>query len=150
MIPAVSKTLAKLFADETSLQGTEQINFNPPCRSRVGKSALSVYCYGIQTRPEVNRDPSSCRKSLRGIDLSFLISAWDATVLGEQQLLSEVLSSLLRHPQLAGDFLAPELQECSALSIEVESVPAIEPVVLWKSLGVPIRPALYVTVKVPG
>ena len=143
MIPAVSRTLAKLFADETSLKGTEQIDFHPPSRSLVGASVLSVYCYGIQANTEVHQ------KRIAGMNLSFLISAWDATVLGEQQLLSEVLSSLLRHRRLAGDWLAPELQECSELSIEVESIPAIEPVVLWKSLGVPIRPALYIRVQVP-
>jgi hypothetical protein len=142
MIPAISKTLANVLAIETSLSGVEQVDFNPPSQALTGKAALNIYCY--------NYCCDEMKPALADMDLAFVISAWDTPAWGDQPLLSEALLSLQNHQQLAGEFLSPELQDYRSLSIEVNSIPAIEPVVLWESLGLPMRPALYVTVKVPS
>ncbi|MCU0553033.1 MAG: Pvc16 family protein [Leptolyngbya sp. Prado105] len=142
MISAISKTLASVLAIETSLPGIEQVDFNPPSDALSGKATLNIYCYNYCWDE---------KKPLRSqVDLAFVISAWDTPAWGEQALLSEALSSLQNHPQLEAQFLSAELEEARSLSIEVNSIPAIEPVVLWESLGLPMRPALYVTVKVPS
>jgi hypothetical protein len=129
MIPAISKTLANLLAIETSLTGIDQVDFNPPAKGL--KAALNIYCYNYCCEP----------MAAPKVDLAFVISAWNTPIWGEQSLLSEALSSLQKHHQL-------EVSPGQALSVEVNSIPAIEPVVLWESLGLPMRPAIYVTVKV--
>jgi hypothetical protein len=142
MIPAISKTLAKVLAIETSLSGIDQVNFDPPSQALTGKTALNIYCY--------NYCYSEKKPSYQGANLAFMISAWDTPAWGSQPLLAEALSSLQRHRQIAGKFLEPELEAYRSLLIKVDSVPAIEPVVLWETLGLPMRPALYVTVKLPA
>lgn len=141
MIPAISKALANVLAIETSLNEVERVDFNPPSQSLMGKAALNIYCY--------NYCCAEKKPTLSEIALAFVISAWDTPAWGDQLLLSEALSSLKNHRQLEPKFLSPELEDYQALSIEVNAIPAIEPVVLWESLGLPMRPALYVTVKVP-
>lgn len=142
MISAISKTLANVLAIETSLNGLEQINFDPPSRTLTGKAALNIYCYNYCDAQE--------KPSYQGVDLAFVISAWNTPVWSDQPLLAEALSSLQRHRQVDGKFLAPELAEYRSLLIKIDSVPAIEPIVLWEMLELPMRPALYVTVKLPA
>lgn len=141
MIPAISKTLANVLAIETSLRGTEQVSFDPPSQALTGKIALNIYCY--------NYCYSEQQPSHQGVDLAFVISAWDTPAWAKQPLLTEALSSL-QHRQIEGKFLAPELEEYRSLSIKVDSIPMIEPIVLWETLGLPMRPALYVTVTFPA
>jgi hypothetical protein len=161
MIPAVAKTLAKILTDETSLCSTEQVVFNPPGQDFLDKPALNVYCYSIQkSNPEqAEISPAiacstvasmSSKSSLwRWFDISFLITAWDYTVLGEQQLLSEALASLSHRNSLQQDVLPIELQNHGQLVLNVSSGPAIDAATLWNSLGLPLRPALYITVRIP-
>lgn len=172
MIPAVTQTLASLLADETSLTGTEQIDFNPPGRCQGVRPRLNLYCYDLRQslsghpsfqcrvhQASQNSLPPGCTTSLAAypvesadpiwFDLSFLISAWDWTELGEQRLLSEALTLLLRHRLLGEDRLAPALSGWGKLSVSVSRVPLGEIAALWQALGAPLRPALYVTVTVP-
>lgn len=161
MIPAVAKTLAKILTDETSLCSTEQVDFNLPNPGLSDKPALNVYCYSIQrsnsTQVEILQNlacsalasPSVEQKLWRWFDISFLITAWDHTALGEQRLLSEALVSLSHRHWLQQDVLPVELQGCGQLILSISSEPAIAPAALWTSLGLPLRPALYITVKIP-
>lgn len=161
MIPVIAKNLAQILVDGTSLSSTEQIDFSPPSTDLIGQSALTIYCYNIQESRSSGSDALQlwgCNapfmtqidfKSLRWFELSFLISAWDYTVLGEQQLLSEALLSLINHPSLPLTLLLPELQIVEELPLEISSAPTIDPVMLWYSLGLPIRPAVYLAIKVP-
>jgi len=159
MIAAVAQTLALILAEETSLRGTEQIDFNPPRQDRVGRAGLTVYCYSLR---ESQREPLQVRQGVAGdgrvsaseiaprwFELSFLISAWDHTVLGEQQLLLEALTSLLGYRYLPGTLFSWELPQAEMLPVVVSPMPDVDLELLWRSLGVPLRPALYVTVTIP-
>ncbi|OLP16633.1 hypothetical protein BST81_19530 [Leptolyngbya sp. 'hensonii'] len=159
MIPAVARTLANILAKGTSLSSTEHIDLNPPGPRVTGRSGLTLYCYDVCKSSQVHAESlvPSIEKTqltneqylLQWFDVSFLVSAWDYTVLGEQQLLSEALTSLVGHPSLPEEMLAPELRGHGDLPLVISLQPAINPVMLWTSLGVPLRPALYVTVSIP-
>ena len=163
MIPAVAQTLAEILACGTSLNSTEQIDFNPPCLQSAAELGLNLYCYNIRESnplqpvdPRIafntnceERTPISSNSSPVWFDVSFLVSAWDCTALGEQRLLSEVLILLLRHRLLREELLAPELRGYGSLPIKIASVSPIDTVALLNSLGVPLRPTLHVTVTIP-
>jgi len=146
MISAVAQTLAQILVNGTSLQGTEQIDFSLPHREP-GETGLTVYCYCIQEHP-VDSPAWNQPVTQRQIEVSFLISASDYTVLGEQQLLSEALMSLLCQNWLQGDLLPAELG-CERLPFVISPIPGLDLTALWRSLELPLRPALYVTVTVP-
>lgn len=187
MISAVTQTLASLLADETSLTGTEQIDFDSPATRRSVRPRLNLYCYDLrqcdrtvnaawsvrshaafqhqvhqvsqlaqrQVSPISGPDPLSEQLSVSPLtdviwfDISFIVSAWDWTELGEQRLLSEALAPLLRHPLLREDRLVPALWGWGAISIQVGTVSFGDVAALWRALGAPLRPALYVTVTAP-
>ena len=160
MLPAVAQTLANILVGDTSLSSTEHIDFNPPGSELSGQPGFNLYCYSII---ECLRDESSLTASelinpppqspslstIRWFDVSFLISARDHTWLGKHQLLSEALMSFLNRPQLEEDLLAPELQGYGSLSLSMRPNEIINPATLWTSLGVPVRPALYITITIP-
>ncbi|MDX2100068.1 MAG: Pvc16 family protein [Leptolyngbyaceae cyanobacterium bins.59] len=159
MIPAVAQALAQILTEGTSLQGTEQIDFNPPSRELAGKPVLTIYCYSLRESQQAAYDISVNQSSEvieidhslitpRWFDVSFLISAWDHTALGEQWLLSEALRALLCHCWLNGNQLPSETQG-RQLPLVISQTPEVEAVLLWQSLGLPLRPALYVTVTIP-
>jgi hypothetical protein len=161
MIPAVAQTLAKILADGTSLRSTEQIDFNPPAATPIRRSGLTVYCYNIQECqpttatpwPETGYGAATWTQletsTQRWFELSFLVSAWDYTALGEQQLLSEALRSLLQHDWIYSSDLAPKLQSGEPSAFKIASTPEVDAIALWQSLEQPLRPALYITVTVP-
>jgi Pvc16 N-terminal domain len=161
MIPAVAQTLASILADRTSLRSTEQIDFNPPNPALIGKAALTVYCYHIQAcspapfEPPCDRDchpwlaVHSTALSQPWFELLFLITAWDFTILGEQQLMSEALSALLCQEWVYRDRQSPDAQHHEDILFKVSSTPTVDPIQLWQSLNVPLRPAIYITISVP-
>jgi hypothetical protein len=159
MIPAVAQTLAEILAGGTSLISTEQIDFKHPGMQQDIKPALNLYCYDIREHNQVlhlgsqytqdNPPLTAVHCPTLWFDVSFLISAWDCTALGEYRLLSEALTLLLHHRSLPETLLAPTLRGYGSLSLTVSSVGLIDAAILWKALGVPLRPALYVTVKTP-
>jgi len=163
MIPAVAQTLAEILAGGTSLISTEQIDFShPTLRPHTGQG-LNLYCYDLRQRSrgsdsERQKDSNNSwgnphktteNCSIVWFDVSFLVSAWDDTALGEQRLLSEALMLLLRHPFLEEEFLAPALRGFGSLPISVCTAHSRDTPALWSALGVPLRPALYVTVTTP-
>jgi hypothetical protein len=148
MIPAVAQTLAEILAGGNFLSSTEQIDFNPPLQKPNRGSGLNLYCYDLRENKEI-QGASDNRGSPIWFDISFLVSAWDSTALGEQHLLSEALALLLCHPTLPEEMLVPVLRGCGALPMRVSADGAMDVVALWRALGVPLRPALYVTVTIP-
>lgn len=160
MLPAVALTLANILVGDTSLSSTEYIDFNPPGSELSGQPGFNLYCYSIS---ECSREdtypvtaellnppsPSQSLSRTRWFDVSFLLSARDHTCLGKQQLLSEALISFLKHQQLEEDLLAPELRGYGSLQLSMRPNPIINPATLWNSLGVPVRPALYITITIP-
>jgi len=155
MITAVSWTLAEILAGGSSLIGTEQIDFNHPSVEQYGEPRLNLYCYDLRENQQTQYSSQQTggtnndNGSLMWFDVSFLVSAWDCTALGEQQLLSEALTLLLRHRFLPEELLAPALRGYGMLPIRVSASGLIDTIAFWSALGVPLRPALYVTVTVP-
>jgi len=163
MIPAVAQTLAEILAGGTALISTEQIDFNHPGVRQDIRPSLNLFCYNIQQnervqmgRGQIEDRDSQCNSHLATahrptvwFDVSFLVSAWDRTALGEQRLLSEALTLLLSYQILPEELLAPALRGYGNLSITVSAFGTIDAAILWNALGVPLRPALYVTVTIP-
>ncbi|BAZ32192.1 hypothetical protein NIES4074_46940 [Cylindrospermum sp. NIES-4074] len=157
MIPAATQTLAEIFASGIPLLSTEQIDFNHPGVGQNINPRLNLYCYNIRENVYIQR--SGCRQQAkpgkpplpppRWFDVSFLVSAWDFTSLGEQRLLSEALILLLHYHSLREEVLAPALRGHGELSMTVSAVHPIDAAALWSALGVPLRPALYVTLTIP-
>jgi len=163
MIPAVAQTLAKILAGGTSLISTEQIDFNHPGWRQNTGSGLNLYCYDLRASDRVqhsvrqgkssnnqgNLHGTTGNDSAKWFDVSFLVSAWGDTALGEQHLLSEALMLLLPHHFITEELLAPVLRGYGSLPMTVRTIHPIDTVALWSALGVPLRPALYVTVTTP-
>lgn len=156
MIPAVAQTLAEILAGGTSLIDIESIDLNHPSIDRPGGPRVNLYCYNLwqsQYEPsgEFSRsDSSDVRDSTIWFDVSFLVTAWDHTALGEQRLLSEALTRLLSYRFVPEDLLEPSLRGHGHLQMRVCVGGAIDTASLWRALGVPLRPALYVTIAVPA
>jgi hypothetical protein len=88
------------------------------------------------------------KREIFWFDLSFVIIAWDWTIAGQQQLLSETLQLLLSYPMLREGELAPQLKGYGDLPVSVATViPDVN--ALWNALKVPLQPALYITIKTP-
>ena len=159
MLPAIAQTLANILVGDTSLISTESIDFNPPSSELSGQPGFNLYCYNILERSKEENSPesevmppspqASSLSTLRWVDVSFLISARDHTWLGKHQLLSEALTSFLKHQPLEEEFLAPELRGHGSLTLSMTPNQIISPAILWTSLGVPVRPALYITITAP-
>jgi len=173
MIAAMTQTLASLLAQETSLTGTEQIDFDHPAICRPVRPRLSLYCYDFRQnfaghpswqqqvyhlaqQQMFPQHPSGLPQrgadaeiESKWFDISFIVSAWDWTEFGEKQLLSEALLLLLRHRLLPSDRLAPALQGMGTVYVTVSRVPLGEVTALWRALEAPLRPAIYVTVTLP-
>lgn len=156
MIPAVAQTLAEILADRaSSLIGTEQIDFDHPTVDRGIGPRLNLYCYELRPHPQrqsSSQDPdktSQESEAIRWFDLSFLITAWDATAIGEQHLLSEALKMLSSHHCLPQKVLPIELRDSTMVSIDISALGSSQTTALWNALGVPLRPALYITVTMP-
>ncbi|HLP88502.1 MAG TPA: Pvc16 family protein [Nostocaceae cyanobacterium] len=156
MIPAATQALAEILAGGISLLSTEQIDFNHPGMNKNVNPRLNLYCYNIRENLCVQQQCSQQAKSgvkskspIRWFDISFLVSAWDFTSLGEQRLLSEALRLLLPFDSLGEEVLPPALRGHGELSMTVSAVHPTDAAMLWSALGVPLRPALYVTLTIP-
>lgn len=165
MLVSVLQTLAEILAGGTSLISTEQIDFSRP-GSRRDEGAgplLNLYFYDIRESKHVQHSGRQVERhasegkpqtakvnwSPNWFDVSVLITAWDRTALSEHHLLTEAMSVLLRHRSLQENFLASDLRGYGNLSLSVAIAPPVEIGALWGALGLPLRPALYLTVAVP-
>lgn len=164
MLIFILQTLAEILAGGTSLTSTEQVDFSHPANRREEATGpmLNLYVYDIRESKQIQHSgrqvtrkktgilqPGSVNWSPNWFDISMLLTAWDRTALGEQHLLTEVLTLLLRHRALREEFLLPELRDYGNLSMTVGLDPAIEIGSLWSALSVPLRPAVYLSVAVP-
>ncbi|NJO79518.1 MAG: DUF4255 domain-containing protein [Cyanobacteria bacterium RM1_2_2] len=165
MLVSVLQSLAEILAGGTSLISTEQIDFSRP-GSRRDEGAgplLNLYFYDIRESKHVQHSGRQVERhapegkpytakvnwSPNWFDVSLLITAWDRTALSEHHLLTEAMSVLLRHRSLQENFLANDLRGYGNLPLSVAIAPPIEIGALWGALGLPLRPALYLTITVP-
>lgn len=162
MIPAVAQALAELLSRASSVISKEHIYFNHPGFIQDERPALNLYCYHVgishwapDGQATVAHDDlehgsmADKSESYQLMDLRFLISVADHTALGEQHLLSEALMTLLTYSCLPDEAMAPKLRGWGGLPIQVSEQGVSEAAKLWLALGVPLRPAIHVTVTVP-
>lgn len=67
--------------------------------------------------------------------------------MGKQRLISEVLAHLVQHGSLPARYLAPSLQGYGLIPLQVSRTEFRHH--FWESLGIPLQPALQITVTVP-
>ncbi|MEM8545432.1 MAG: Pvc16 family protein [Cyanobacteria bacterium P01_H01_bin.119] len=165
MIPAVSQTLARVLACQTSLETVQQVTFDHPRTQPSARVGINLYAYDVRPadglshrREETHRSAvltaaaSAPEQGLtqlppgKNIEISFLIVAHDQTRLGEQRLLSEALACFVNEAKIPHDLLAPVLQNWGGLAVAIAR--PLELTTLWRALGVPLQPALYLTVTV--
>ncbi len=150
MIPAVAQTLAEILVGGTSAISMEQIDFNSPTLGLNHEAPrLNLYCYDVRENPQMQSSPRQTDPSTIWVDVSFLITAWDKTALGEQYLLSEVVTVLLPYDCLPSERLAPALRGQGTLPMRISAKGLSEISAIWTALGIPLRPGLYLTVTAP-
>ena len=153
MITAVTQTLTGILVETSPLIRNVEIDLNHPQTRQDVKPALSLYLYALTKSNHNILDNSHRQLDTQGYivdwyDLSFVIIPWDWTVLGQWQLLSEVLTSLIPYRLIAQDKLAPELRGFGDLPLHIAtSVPDIAR--CEKALGISFHPALYLTIPTP-
>jgi hypothetical protein len=164
MLNSILQTLAEMIAGGTMLTSTEQIDFSHPSSlmENNSDSSLNLYLYDFRVSKKMPNAGRQVERSFDGatpsadvrsapiwFDVSLLITARDRTVLGEHQLLSDVLTLLVRYRFLREEFLTPDLRGHGNLLLSVTHEPPIDVASLWNSLSTSIRPAIYLTVSVP-
>ena len=159
MIPAVSQTLARIIASQTSLDTVQQVSFDLPRRIWSQPTRVNLYVYDVRPKTcEFNHSVGSESDETisdwieppgwhQQVEILFLIVARDWTRLGEQQLLSEVITYFARHSEIPEDGLVPALRGYGGMAIEIAQ--PMDVVALWQALEVPLQPALYLKVTVP-
>ncbi len=168
MIAAVTETLAELLAGGTSFIEPHQIDLERPRdRDREG-TGIYLYCYdfrachsdaaagdgvrGGSTESDCSADePAEGRSNLGNVlqwfHISFLICTWGFSALGQLRALSELIELLSQHSCLPEDALVASLRGRGRLPLQMAT--QVEPSALWHTLGLPMRPAIYVTVQIP-
>jgi Pvc16 N-terminal domain len=153
MITAVTQTLAEILAGEGSAIGLEQIDLDHPGYTHALRPRLNLYCYDLRQSVCMSKQKTDDVPKIPAnpiwFDISFLITAWDYTVLGQQRLLSETLIQLLQYSHLPEDHLPPILKGYGALPLNISVNGNMDTAAFWRALGIPLRPALYITVTVP-
>jgi hypothetical protein len=179
MISAIAQAVANLLASGPTLTGTEQIDFGYPGQNTDPlKPCLNLYHYEIQAtenpypqtysrplahelqhQPLENRDTGTRpmadgvglveASQSRWFKLLFALMACDHTALGEQRLLSDSLSLLLQYPHLPAQYLSPSLRAYPALPLIVTPITLNTQPAFWLTLGIPLRPALQISVTAP-
>ncbi len=153
MISAVTQTLTGILVENSPLIRNVEIDLNYPETRQDVRPAISLYLYEL-TKPNHNLQDDHHRQFdtesyiVDWYDLSFVIIPWDWTVLGQWQLLSEVLKSLIPYQLIAQDKLAPELRGFGDLRLQIAT--SVPDTARWeKALGLSFHPALYVTIQTP-
>jgi hypothetical protein len=160
MLPAIAQAIANVLVAGTSLTSTEQIDFGHPGYDRGQKPGLTLYLYEIQETNlshhctqllELHHELASPEQKpkLRWFNIVFVLIAWDHTTLGEQRLLSETLTLLLHYQTIPAEFLPPLLQKIGALPMQVAPLSLTNTNTFWNVIGIPLCPALRLTVTTP-
>ena len=159
MIAAVTQTLIEILVENSPLIGYVEIDLNHPQTryeiqpSAFASPALSVYLYRLAESKY--KYPKSCYYQLNKqnylvewYDLSFAIIPWERTVLGQWQLLSEVIRTLIPYRSIAENKLAPELRGFGNLPLKIAtSLPSNGE--SHQNSSSFFYPALYITIQTP-
>jgi len=155
MISAATRTLASLIVknDEGSPIDESSLSFDHPQVHHGVQPNVNLYCYYLQPSDYFVREQEASAElrspSDRWFDLAFLVSATDHTVLGEQHLLSEILTILSQYEFVPEQYLSPAVKGKGQIPIQVSSISVVNPFTLWQVLQVPLQLSFHVTLTVP-
>ena len=152
MIAAITQTLTEILEENSPLIRDVEIDLNHPQTRQDVKPALSLYLYEL-TKSKHHQNHHRHQVAIENYivdwyDLSFVIIPWDSTILGQWQLLSEVLKSLIPYQLITQDKLAPELRGFGDLPLTIAT--SVPDTAKWgRALGFSFYPALYITIQTP-
>src|SRR5437762_9159109 len=166
MIQDVDETLRGLVRDE-ALDGDQvEIAFDAPTQEWVARRnapSVDLYLYDIREdlmRREVQWEPHRTETGLvdhwrpppRRYKLSYMVTAWTQRPEDEHRILSGLLSTFLRHEELAANQLAGDLGKQTlplylTIALPLTSDRSIADV--WSALGGELKPSLDLVVSTP-
>ncbi len=152
MILAATQSLAEFLSDALPLIEKGHISFEHPQVLQSDRPCLNLYCYHIQKSCKSYQSPLDAGgQNLRyqWFDLTFLVSIADHTALGEQHLLSNVVSLFSSYQFLPEQVIAPGLQGLGSLPIGIANQSIGEMMALWQVLRSPLRLSLHITLTIP-
>jgi hypothetical protein len=154
MIFAATQSLAEFLSSGIPLIEKGQISFEHPQVLRGNLPCLNLYCYHIQKSRNAYQLSSTTESGTslsdyQWFDLTFLVSLADHTALGEQHLLSDVLSLFSSYEFLPEQVIAPGLQGLGSLPICISNQAIGETVTLWQVLQTPLRLSVHITLTIP-
>jgi Pvc16 N-terminal domain len=154
MILAATQSLAEFLSNTLPLIEKGHISFEHPQVLQSDRPCLNLYCYHIQK--SCNSYQSPLDAGIQGqspryqwFDLTFLVSISDHTALGEQHLLSNVVSLFSSYQFLPEQVIAPGLQGLGSLPIGIANQGIGDTMTLWQVLRSPLRLSLHITLTIP-
>jgi hypothetical protein len=165
MISDLDESIKQLLIKEGKLEPAEvDIVFDMPDRewsAAISKPTVNLYLYDIHENQElrdlnwtITRDNgvATKRKSPVRIDLSYLITVWTNDTADQHRLLSHILTTLIRFPELPEGFLQGRL---AALHWPLKATTAQPDGVLrnsadfWGALDNQLKPSISYVVTIP-
>jgi hypothetical protein len=149
MILAATQSLAEFLSDALPLIEKGHISFEHPQVPQSDRPCLNLYCYHIQKSCNYHPDANGDTLRYQWFDLTFLVSITDHTALGEQHLLSNVVSLFSSYQFLPEQVIAPGLQGLGSLPISIAHPSIGDTMTLWQVLRSPLRLSLHITLTIP-
>jgi Pvc16 N-terminal domain len=152
MILAATQSLAEFLSDALPLIEKGHISFEHPQVLQSDRPCLNLYCYHIQKSCKSYQSPLDAggqSPRYQWFDLTFLVSIADHTALGEQHLLSNVVSLFSSYQFLPEQVIAPGLQGLGSLPVNIANQSIGETMTLWQVLRSPLRLSLHITLTIP-
>jgi hypothetical protein len=152
MILAATQSLAEFLSDALPLIEKGHISFEHPQVLQSDRPCLNLYCYHIQKSCNSYQSPLDAggqSPRYQWFDLTFLVSIADHTALGEQHLLSNVVSLFSSYQFLPEQVIAPGLQGLGSLPIGINNQTIGDTMALWQVLRSPLRLSLHITLTIP-
>lgn len=163
MFNDVDETLKQhLIADLPITQGEVDVSFERPSREwsgRLSRPTLNCFLYDIrerigfrddtQTRVMNARGGFTAQRPARRIDLSYMITAWTREPEDEHRILSRVLASMYRTPEIGNGQGALMYSEYPLLARIATSDHLAKPADLWGVLDNELRTSLVWVVTAP-
>jgi hypothetical protein len=152
MILAATQSLAEFLSDALPLIEKGHISFEHPQVLQSDRPCLNLYCYHIQKSCKSYQSPLDAggqSPRYQWFDLTFLVSIADHTALGEQHLLSNVVSLFSSYQFLPEQVIAPGLQGLGSLPVKIANQSIGDTMTLWQVLRSPLRLSLHITLTIP-
>ena len=157
LIPIVDQGLERLLRADLALgEDVGDVSFDAPTgtwSAQLSRITVSAFLFGVSrssqpARPSADRTTSDGRRERRPpspvVELDYVLSVYAGSTRDEHQLLSDVLSVLVRHPVLPPEHLPHPLDSPVQLGLAHLDVSRMRDI--WSSIGGSLRPAIELTV----